>query len=70
MHKSKTKLLYNEEEFRCTKTKLLNFKINRLFPKLDTTVAKLESNSLIFFWDIHVNIQLVTFYCYYAMLVN
>ena len=57
------KLLYNEEEFCCIKTKLLSFKITLPLPKLDMVVLTFVSNDLIFSGDILVAIQLVTFYC-------
>ena len=49
MYKFKIKMLYNEKEFCCTKTDLLNFKIILPFPKLDITEAGLEPNELILF---------------------
>ena len=39
MYKFKMKLLYNEEEFFCTKIELLNFKITLLLVKLDMVVS-------------------------------
>ena len=42
------KLLYNEEEFVCAKTELLNFRFTLPLAKLDMIVARLVSNGLIF----------------------
>ena len=47
MHRFKIKLLYNEEKLFCTKTKLVNFKSNLLWAKLDTAGSKPASNALI-----------------------
>ena len=55
------KLLYNEEEFVCAKTELLNFRFTLPLAKLDMIVARLVSNGLIFSGDDPVDIQLVTF---------
>ena len=59
MYKFKTKLLKNKEEFRCTRTELLIFRIILQFHKLDIIEARLESNGLIFSGEIPVDIQLV-----------
>ena len=61
MYKFKIKILYNEEEFFCTKTEFLDFKIIQLLAKLDMISSKLVSNDSIFSDDILVDIQLVTF---------
>ena len=53
------KLLYNKEEFFCTRTELINFKINLPLAKLDMVSSKLVPNG--FSQDIPVNIQLVNF---------
>ena len=63
------KLLYNEEEFSCTKTELLNFKITLPLAKLDMVGSRLVSNGLFFLGDTLIGIRLVTFY-YYPVLVN
>ena len=55
------KSLFNEEEFLCTKTELLSFKITLPLAKLDMVESRLVSNDLIFSDDILVDIQLVTF---------
>ena len=55
------KLLHNEEEFFCTKTELLSFKITLPLTKLDMVGSRLVSNGLIFSCGTLVNIQLVTF---------
>ena len=55
------KLLYKEEEFFCTETELLNFKIILTLAKLDMVCSSLVSNSLTFSDDIPLDIQLVTF---------
>ena len=63
MYEFKIELLYNEEEFFCTKTELLNFKIKITLPlaKLDMVSSRLVSNGLIFSDDTPVDIQLATF---------
>ena len=56
MYKFKIKLKYTEEQFRCCKTKLFNFKIILPFFKVDIIGAKIDSNGLIFSRDIPVDI--------------
>ena len=55
------KLVYNEEEFFCTRAKLWNFRITLPLDKLDMAGSSLVPNSLIFSDNIPVDIQLVTF---------
>ena len=55
------KLLYNGEEFFCTKAELLNFKVTLILAKLDMVGSRLILNDLIFSGDILVDIQLVSF---------
>ena len=50
------KLLYKEEEFFCTETELLNFKIILTLAKLDMVCSSLVSNSLTFSDDIPLDI--------------
>ena len=59
MYKFKVKLLYNVEEFFCTKAELLNFKITLPLAKLDMVGSRLVSSSLIFSGDTLVDILLV-----------
>ena len=61
MYKFKIKILYNKEEFFCTKTEFSDFKITQLLAKLDMVSSKLVSNDSFFSDDILVDIQLVTF---------
>ena len=61
MNKFKMKLLYNEEEYFCTQTELLSFKLNLPAAKLDMVGARLVSNDLRFLVDTPVHIQPVTF---------
>ena len=61
MNKFKINLLYNEEEFFCTKTELLNLKITSTLAKLDVVDSRIVLNGLIFSDNIPVGIQLVTF---------
>ena len=56
------KLLYNEEQFSCTKTKLLNFKLTLPLAKSVMVRGRLTSNDLIFSRDTMVDIQFVTFF--------
>ena len=60
MHKFKTKSPYNEEEFFCTKTELISFKVTLPLTKVDMVGAGLVSIGLIFSGDTPVDIQLVT----------
>ena len=46
------KLLYSEQEFFCTKTEFLNFKITLPLAKLDMVGSRLISSGLIFSDDI------------------
>ena len=69
MYKFSITLLYNDEEYFCDKTELLNFRIVLPLAKLDMAGSRLVSNGLIFSDDILVNIQSVAFYCY-PILVN
>ena len=46
------KLLYSEQEFFCTKTEFLNFKVTLPLAKLDTVGSRLVSSGLIFSDDI------------------
>ena len=57
------KFPYNEEDFFCIKSELLNFKITLPLAKLDMDMvsSRLISNDLIFSNDILVNSQLVTY---------
>ena len=55
------KLLYKVEELFCTKTELLNFKINLPLAGLDKVSSRLVSNGLIFSDEILVDIQSTTF---------
>ena len=55
------KLLYNEEDFFCTKSDLLNFKLILLLAKLVMVRARLTSYGLIFLGDNPVDIQLINF---------
>ena len=52
MRKFKMKLLYNEEESRCTEIGLLSFMLTLLLLKLDIIGARLEPNGPIFSGDI------------------
>ena len=52
MCKFKMKLLYNEEESRCTEIGLLRFMLTLLLPELDIIGARLEPNGPIFSGDI------------------
>ena len=54
-------LLYKVEELFCTKTELLNFKINLPLAGLDMVSSRLVSNGLIFSDEILVDIQSITF---------
>ena len=60
MYKFKMNLLYNEENFFCTETDLLNFKITLPLAKLDMVNSRLVSNCLVFPVDIPVDILLVS----------
>ena len=62
MYKLKMKLLYNEEERFCTKTELLIFKITLTLAKVDMVGSNLVSNGLIFWDNILVETQLVTYF--------
>ena len=55
------KLMYKVEELFCTKTELLNFKINLPLAGLDMVSSRLVSNGLIFSDEILVDIQSTTF---------
>ena len=55
------KLLYNEEDFFCTKSDLLNFKLILLLAKLVMVRARLTPYGLIFLGDNPVDIQLINF---------
>ena len=48
------------KKFFCTKTELLNFKFNLPLAILDIIVSGLVSNGLYFFYDILVDVQLVS----------
>ena len=61
MYKFKMELLWNAEDFFCTKRVLLNFKITLSLAKLDMVGPRLASNDLFFSGDITVDIQLGTF---------
>ena len=61
IHKFKVKLLHNEEEFFCTKTKLLNLKLALPLAKLVMVRARLVTNGLVFSGDTPVDTQIVTF---------
>ena len=61
MCKFKMKLLYNEEESRCTEIGLLSFMLTLLLPKLDIIGARLEPNGPIFSGDIWLDMELITF---------
>ena len=50
------KLLYNGEQFFCTRTELLSFRLTRPLAKADVIGARLGSNSLIF----HVILQSIS----------
>ena len=54
------RLLYNEEEIFCTKTKLLNFKITLLVTKSDMVGSRLVSNGLVFSGNVLIDFQLFT----------
>lgn len=62
MRKFKMKLLYNEEESRCTEIGLLRFMLTLLLPELDIIGARLEPNGPIFSGDIWLDMELITFW--------
>ena len=62
MHKFSLTLLYNVEKFCTLKTELPNFKIILPLPKLNFIRGRLESKGLMFFGDIPVDIQPLTFF--------
>ena len=62
MCKFKMKLLYNEEESRCTEIGLLSFMLTLLLPKLDIIGARLEPNGPIFSGGIWLDMELITFW--------
>ena len=61
MYKFKIKLLYNEETLICTKKELLNFKFTLPLGKLDIVGSRPVLTCLVFYDDIPVDIQSVSF---------
>ena len=57
MYKFKIKLLYNKEQFCCTKTELLDFMLPLSLPDLGIIAARLKSNT--YPGDIPVNIIII-----------
>ena len=61
MYKCKVKLSYDEEEFWCNETDLLDFMLTLQLPKLHIIDARLEPKSLSFYEYVLLDIQFVTF---------
>ena len=66
MYKINTTLLYNEDEFCSSKTKLLNFVLTLLLA-CDICGARLESPGLIFSGDTPLDWQLITLLSSYSL---